>query len=154
MRSLANGATQVGLVVALQGLALVATPSVAPDMAPVQLVLDRGEETGASNLEGPRRPAAASGLAEAPVHTKRQDRLVHDGALRIAAETRPQSQDEPPRAAIIACQSKAEESRCTFSGGRGETVEGICRLDRAPRRVVCAPEGTARQSVPERSGAG
>ena len=45
----------------------------------------------------------------------------------------------PPPEAIEACASASEGSSCSFSGLRGETLQGVCEIVRDDQ-LVCVPE--------------
>ena len=51
----------------------------------------------------------------------------------------------PPQEAFDACANQSEDSACSFTGRREETVQGSCVVPRAPAEqadlLVCAPEG-------------
>jgi hypothetical protein len=52
----------------------------------------------------------------------------------------------PPPEAIEACASASEGSSCSFTGRRGETLEGACEIVRDDQ-LACVPE-----NAPERRG--
>ena len=50
----------------------------------------------------------------------------------------------PPPEAFEACASASEGSSCSFSGRRGEAVQGVCEIVR-DEQLACVPE-----NAPER----
>lgn len=46
----------------------------------------------------------------------------------------------PPQVALDACASATEGDSCSFTGRRGEIVEGTCEIKRNDQ-MVCFPEG-------------
>ena len=47
----------------------------------------------------------------------------------------------PPPAALEACANSSEGNSCSFSGRRGDTVEGTCIVPRSEDGLTCAPAG-------------
>lgn len=47
----------------------------------------------------------------------------------------------PPQEALTACSAKAQDASCSFTGGRGEAVSGICKLPPNSSALACVPMG-------------
>lgn len=61
----------------------------------------------------------------------------------VLAQTPPaRSADQPgppPREAISACESKTQNTVCTFSGRDGQSVSGTCSSPETDRPLACTP---------------
>jgi hypothetical protein len=47
----------------------------------------------------------------------------------------------PPPEALEACSNSSEGDSCSFSGRRGDNVDGTCIVPRSDDGLACAPEG-------------
>lgn len=67
-------------------------------------------------------------------------------AERPAGDREGQGRRGPPPEAIEACADASEGGNCSFTGRRGETLQGACEIIRDDQ-LVCVPE-----NAPERRG--
>ncbi len=68
-------------------------------------------------------------------------------AERPAGDREGRGRHGPPPEAIEACASASEGSSCSFTGRRGDTLQGTCEIIRDDQ-LACVPE-----NAPERPGA-
>jgi hypothetical protein len=68
-------------------------------------------------------------------------------ADRPAGDREGRGRHGPPPEAVEACTSVSEGGSCSFTGRRGETLEGTCEIVR-DEQLACVPE-----NAPERYGA-
>ncbi len=57
---------------------------------------------------------------------------------------------EPPKEAIIACESKSEGTSCNVITPRGDTLNGTCKNTPDNKYFVCMPENMENNRPPNR----
>lgn len=160
MPSFADIATQVGLVVFAQTLALTVSTSHPTDAGtpPVTAQVETmapGKTSAPFLLQtvstGSREPIEEQGPI---VEGKRTDRLVPAESI-IVAEVLPAFQRDatgrdrpagPPPEAIEACERKREGANCTFTGPNGEPSDGKCQAGPRGEPAACVPSDAKRNS--------
>lgn len=64
-------------------------------------------------------------------------------AERPAGDREGRGRHGPPPESIEACTSASEGNSCSFSGRRGETLQGVCAVIR-DEQLACVPENAPR----------
>ena len=75
-------------------------------------------------------------LIAAPLFAQSEDQEVREGGRGRA----PRGRRGPPPEAVEACDGKASGDACSFTGRRGENLEGVCGIGRGGgTQLACRP---------------
>lgn len=140
MPNLADLATQVGLVVLAQALAIVATPQAAPDpdQPPETAGYSRPAGTDLATVAAGKGPSAAAS-GDVTAHGKLQDRLVPELIAQDGARLSKGDRGLPRQQTVYVCEGGATESGCTFRMLERVAVDRLCPGDAQGSTSSCVP---------------